>query len=341
MEKISYVVSVFACLFLIACSQEEGGRDEVMPVRVKTQRIGTSAFTSLRHYSGTVEEEVGASLSFSVPGTLQHVYVKVGSRVKKGELLASIDPTSFKSSYDAAKVTLSQAQDVYRRMKELYDKKSLPEIKWIDVQTKLQQAVSMEEVARENLTHCNIYSPFEGVISDKKAEIGQNVAPGIPVLKLNSVSRVKVRIAVPEAEVSQVILNGKAQVEVTACGGETFEGIIVEKGVEAHSLSHAYEVKISVDNPEGKLMPGMVARVTLAGAEGTSRCILPARLVQLDEHNQNFIWICQGGKAEKRVIGCGAYRAEGVEVVSGLTGNEEVIVEGQQKVSNGTVVTSK
>lgn len=100
-----------------------------------------------------------------------------GDRVAKGQLIATVDPFSMQSSYDAAKASLAQAEDAYRRMKELYDKGSLPEIKWVEVQSKLQQAKSMEEVARKNLDDCKLYAPFSGIISEKMAEVGQNIMP--------------------------------------------------------------------------------------------------------------------------------------------------------------------
>ena len=91
----------------------------------------------------------------------------LGDRVAKGQLIATVDPFSMQSSYDAAKASLAQAEDAYRRMKELYDKGSLPEIKWVEVQSKLQQAKSMEEVARKNLDDCKLYAPFSGIISER------------------------------------------------------------------------------------------------------------------------------------------------------------------------------
>lgn len=100
-------------------------------------------------------------------GTVKKIYVDLGERVTQGKLIAEIDPTSIRSSYDAAKSTLEQAEDAYKRMKLLHDKGSIAEMKWIEVQSKLQQARSMEEVARKNLKDCKLYAPYSGVISEK------------------------------------------------------------------------------------------------------------------------------------------------------------------------------
>ena len=95
------------------------------------------------------------------------VKVDLGSRVRQGQLLAALDEVSMQNTYQAAKAALKQAEDAYQRMKELHEKGSLAEMKWVEVQSKLQQAQSMEAVARKNLTDCQLYAPFSGVIAEK------------------------------------------------------------------------------------------------------------------------------------------------------------------------------
>lgn len=87
--------------------------------------------------------------------------------MRQGQLLATLDEVSMQNRYQAAKAALKQAEDAYQRMKELHEKGSLAEMKWVEVQSKLQQAQSMEAVARKNLTDCQLYAPFSGVIAEK------------------------------------------------------------------------------------------------------------------------------------------------------------------------------
>ena len=196
-----------------------------------------------------MEEENGTAVSFPTGGTIRSIDVVVGQRVGAGQVLATVDPTSVQSSYEAAKATLEQAKDAYARMKQLYDKGSLPEIQWVEVQSKLQQAESMERIARKNLDDCAIRAPFGGVISAKEMEVGQQAAPGMPVVRVVKIDRVKVKIAVPEAEIADMKVGRKAEIRVAALGDKAFEGHVVEKGVAADPLSHAYEVKLLVMNP--------------------------------------------------------------------------------------------
>ena len=262
----------------------------------------------------------------------------LGDRVAKGQLIATVDPLSMQSSYDAAKASLEQAEDAYRRMKELYDKGSLPEIKWVEVQSKLQQAKSMEEVARKNLDDCKLYAPFSGIISEKMAEVGQNIMPGLPVVKLVTANQLKVKIAVPETEIAAIATGQKATITVSALNGRVFAGTVTEKGIVANPLSRSYDVKIRVDDADKELMPGMVVEAVLSGTGMGTLHVIPAHIVQLDEQNRSFVWVNAGGKASKRIIQCGGFTSEGVIVLSGLEESEEIIVEGQQKVCENTSV---
>lgn len=333
-------MALLVLITLVGCqSKSENPQSENKPVKVKVMQIAASAMNKDKCFSGTVEEEKGTALSFSVMGTVNELHVGLGQRVKKGQLIATLDTQSMQSSYNAAKATLQQAEDGYRRMKELFDKGSLPEIKWVEAQSGLQQARAMEEIAAKSLKDCQLYAPYSGVIAQTNVEVGQNVAPGIPVAKLISEGLMKVKIAVPETEIARMALQQKAEITVPALGGQTFTGVITEKGIVANPLSRSYEVKIRLENSDPKLMPGMVTEVVLEQAEASSLCVIPASVVQLDEKNRSFVWVNEGGKARKQIICCDKFTANGVTVVSGLSDGDTLIIEGQQKVSEGTPIS--
>lgn len=341
MKTTLFSTAVLLAVLLTGCSGQNDPADSVKPVRVKAMTVTTDTPAGSNQYSGTVEEENGTSLSFATAGTVQTMHVHLGQRVSAGQLIATLDPLSLQSSYNAARATLEQAEDAYRRMKELHDKGSLPEIKWVEVQSQVEQARSMEQIAAKSLRDSKLYAPYAGVVAEKDVEVGQNVMPGVPVVRLVSTSGLKVKIAVPESEITAVAIGQKATVGVSALGGKTFAAVVVEKGVVAHSLSRSYEVKLRIEGSERDLMPGMVTDVTLAPAtaDESAVCVVPARIVQLDEHNATFVWTVVHGKAHKTVIDCGEYYADGVVVLKGLQAGDTVLVEGQQKVCEGTEVS--
>ena len=318
MKKTGNVVVLPLTLCLLGCSGEKNQEKPVEPVRVKVMEVNSSEAEVVHRFSGTIEEGTGSSLSFSVMGTVKRLHVGLGDRVTFGQLIAELDPLSLQSSYEAAKASLEQAEDAYSRMKELHDKGSLPEIQWVEVQSKLRQARSMEEIASKNLKDTRLYAPFSGVIAEKNVEAGQNVAPGVPVVKLVSLSGQEVEIIVP------------------ALNGKRYTGRIAEKGIVANALSRAYDVKIQLLEADKELMPGMLTEVRLDSQKAGILCVIPAHIVQIDEKNRSFVWVDDNGKAKKRVITCGDFTAEGVTVVEGLHQGDRIIVEGQQKVCNDT-----
>ena len=291
-----------------------------MPVLVEARIVENGASTAEKQYSGTVEEESGTPLSFATAGTVQRLYFHVGQQVAKGQLLATLDPTSLQNAYNAAHATLEQAKDAFSRMEKLHEKGSLPDIKWVEVQSKLEQAVSM--------------------IARKEVEAGQNIMPGMPVAQLVTASILRIKVAVPETEISSIEMGQEAVVRVSALDGRTFKATVTEKGVVANPLSRSYDVKLKVEGSHAELLPGMVADVSIRlSANGAdSRCVIPADIVQLDEKNTTFVWTVKNRKAHKQAISCGEYRADGVTVLSGLSLGDSIITAGQQKVCEGTEV---
>ena len=335
-----FLISVSFLFFLVSCGKTEHLKNEAEAVKVKVEKVVFSEDVYESFYSGTVKEENSTPLSFSVMGTVKSVHVGLGSVVHSGQLLATIDDSSIRSAYNAAKASLEQAEDAYNRMKELHEKGSLADIKWMDAQSKYRQACSMEEMARKNLDDCKLYAPYSGVIASKSIEIGQNVSPGLPVLNVVDRQNLNVVVSIPETEISDVNKGQRAVIVIPALADMKADGVVTEKGIKANPLSRSYEVKIKIkDNDALKgIMPGMITEVFMSGESFGQKIVIPANVLQLDENNDYFVWLNNGGKASKRTVSCGDFTANGVIVVSGLRAGDEVIVEGQQKVCEGTVI---
>ena len=342
MKSINQIALALTAVMLSACNAENNkGQAADEAVRVEVTQVKTATSDRTSRYSGTVEEESGTLLSFAVGGTVSRVLVDEGDRVGKGQLIATLDTEQLTHNHASAQAALAQAEDAYRRMEELHGKGSLPEIKWVEAQTALQRARASEQMARKQLADCRLYAPFSGVISKKFAEKGQNVGAGTQIAKLVAVGRMKVKISVPESEMAQITVGQKADVTIEALGGASMQATVTEKGVAADPLSRSYDVKLSLPKADRKLLPGMVADVALRGGNTSIACILPAHIVQIDERNNEFVWLAVGGKAVKRIVTVGGFTADGVTVTSGLADGDMVITAGAQKVSEGMRVEIK
>ena len=319
-------------ILLMSCSGQKDKSTEERVIPVKVVEITGSSLVDGQNYVGTVEEMSASSLSFQVMGNVQEILVREGQKVHKGQLLALLNRATLQDTYDASRASLVQAQDAYDRMKTLYENKSLPEIKWVEVQSKLQQAQSMESIARKNLEDASLYAPFDGVIGKRNVEAGENVQPGKPVFTLLDVGTVNIKIAVPEKEIP-FIDHRKAAITVAALGGRLFEGMVTEKGITANPVSHTYEARIKLDNRDGALLPGMVCRVRVEDKDRVTTISLPNNVIQLSHTGERYVWYLRDGKAKAVTVRIGELTDNGVQITDGLSEGDLVITDGYQKVS--------
>ena len=338
MKKVHFMMAAGALMALCSCGEKKQTAEE-QTVRVKVQQIQAEAVNGEQGFSGTIEEQSGASLSFATAGTIKRIYVNSGQTVGAGQLIAELDPTTMQNAYTIAKTALEQAQDTYNRMKELHDDGSLPEMQWIAIENQLKSATASEAMAKKALADTKLYAPFGGYIATKDAEVGQNAGPGVPVVKLVSIGSVKVKISVPEDDIQRIKKGSSMKIIVPALGNREFSGSVTERGVSADPRSRTYEVKATINNHDGQLLPGMICQAFTNYMQGTTGVFVPANLVQLDSDNNTFVWVVNGGKAVKRQIFISNETAQGAQVSGGLSDGDQIIVAGQQKVSNGMKVT--
>lgn len=295
---------------------------------------------SSQTYSGTVATGDGAEVSFTMPGTVEAIYVTAGQKVSKGQLLAKLKSGTLENNYNIAQSALAEAQDAYNRFKQLHDAKALADMRWVEVQNTLKQAENAAAIARRALDDAKVYAPVSGTIAEKLIDVGQTVVPALPAFRLVALGDVKVTIPVPEEEIARFRTGQTAGITVAALDSLHLTGKLTEKGIVANPLTRAYEVKFSVDNPDGKLLPGMLCSVRVERNDSTStpEIVLPPQSVLLAADNRNFVWIAKNGKAEQRFVETGNLTADGVAISSGLTPSDTVIIAGMQKVSDGTPI---
>lgn len=340
MNRNLHLIALLTLTLLVVGCKDAPQTATAPTIKVKTEVINPQAADGSHSFSGTVGEERGTAVSFTAGGTVKRIFVEQGQTIARGALVAEIDKATAENAYAAALAAREQAEDAVARMKKLYEAGSLAEIKWIEVQSKLRQAVSAEQIAKKGLTDCKLYAPCSGYVSEKPVEAGQNVAPGLTVVKIVDIDRVKVKVAVPEEEISAITVGSNATVTVAALGGRTFTGRVTEKSVEANPLSRTYDVKILVNNPQHTLLPGMVCEASFAAtSSGETAILLAANLVQIDVDNRPFVWCAVGDKAKKTYVTVGASVGNKVIISTGLKAGDRVIVEGQQKVSEGTKIS--
>ena len=337
MDKKVFIGYSLACIaFLFACNDRKKESETQRIIPVKTMTVSTTNNAAARRYVGTVEEESSVSLSFQAQGTIEQIFVSEGQKVKEGDLLAQIHDANLQSAYNAALASFQQAEDAYKRLDMLHENQSLPEIKYIEAKSKLEQARSLVEIAEKNLKDSRLYAPSDGVIGKRSAEAGENIMPGMQVLSLLSINTVKIKIPVPEKEIASIRNDDEATIRIPALNNKTYSGKIHEKGIIAHPFSHTYEVKVLLENYGNELLPGMVGQVGIRhSGKNDSLIWIPNNAVQIKETNTTYVWCVKDAKATAVAVKTGELTEQGVVIISGLNDGDIIITEGYQKISEG------
>lgn len=328
-------------LWMTGCNEQKDQNSE--PEKgypVKVEKISLSNEGNQNNYVGIVEESVSVPVSFLTMGQVEKVYVAEGQKVRKGQLLAELNSSNYQSMYQMALSKEKQAEDAYNRLSDLYKKGSLPEIKYIEIQTGVDQARSTAEMALKNLNDCKLFAPMDGVIGKRSIEPGMSIMPTVTALKLVKIDKVFAKVSIPENEISKIKTGDRAKLSVKALNDEKFEGSITEVGVIASPLSHTYDIKIALSNPQEKLMPGMVCSVTILNNTLTDQIVIPSNVIQINEKDQKFVYIVDSNanKVMKKYVEVGSPYNNGIIITNGLKVGDQLIVEGYQKISENSTI---
>lgn len=329
----------FALVGILCACSDKSGQKESPTVKVCTETVRYGNDYRLKPYVGQAEANTSTSVSFPTAGTLGRVYVEEGQAVKAGQLLAEINPTLLQKALQSAEALLSQARDAYDRMKYLHETNSLPEIQWVETQSKLSQAQSAYDIARKNLEDCRLLAPISGVVGRKFVQTGETVMPAQPVMTVLDINKVKVNVSIPEKEIGGIHADTECGVYVAALDGASFKGGRIVKSVQSDPMTHTYPISIHVDNPGGRLLPGMVCDVTF-GQTGTPALSVPITAVMAGTGDSRYVWVMENGTAKRKDIRTGMAYGGRIVVTEGLQAGDSVIVKGMQKLSNGSKVSA-
>ena len=320
---------VFLMLLSVILLSSCGGKKESnvkAPTRVKTQLVSPDMVDNAQTYVGIVEEREATAVSFTGMGVVKRMLVNEGQAVSKG--------------LSGAEAQMTQANDVLERYKMLHDNGSLPEVKWVEVQSKVAQAKSQLQVARKTLADCRLIAPVSGIIGKKMIGAGETAMPSQAVVSILDISTVKVKVAVPEAEVGGINASTPTSIKVEAIN-ESYHGGQIEKGVQADALTHTYDIRINVANGDRKLLPGMVANVRFVsdGSQAIGSKMIPVTAVQKKADGSLFVWtVGKDSTAHRSTVTIGQTQGNYVSVIDGLNIGDRIATEGYQKLSEGTKV---
>ena len=345
MKSDKFATALLVAVLMITACSKSGKNYEVQALRVTTETVSAEMASAKKHYVGKVEEDSSTPVSFIGMGTVGRVCIEEGQYVTKGQLIAEMDPTQCENTRQAAKAALDQALDAQQRMQVLHESQSISDIDWVNVQTKVRQAQSSLDMAEKAVKDCRLLAPCSGIVGRKQMESGMTALPSQPVCTILNIAKVKVKVSVPEKEIALFNPRQGKGTDVTvsaeAIGGKTVRSTQFILGVQGDPMTHTYDVRFIVPNPEGELLPGMVVNISTdaeSDGMGQSMITVPVRSVQQSADGHRFVWLNKNGKASRQTVEVGETQGDRIIILSGLAEGDKVIVEGYQKVSEGSEV---
>lgn len=386
---------LLSLLLLASCGgrKSEAPVEEARTVSVRTPRAVERP--ALIRASGSVEAKTTAKLGFEIAGRVAKMLVEEGQAVGAGQTLAVLSAADYEigaraaqgdadaaralaekaragaraQEIEQARAAFEQADDEYRRLEALYQRKSLAPVDFRKIEAKWKAAKEQLELAlegaraediraaeaqaakaaagldhsRKRLADTQLRAPFPGVITHRLASPGDMVSAGTPVAVLMELNPVRVNVGVPEAEIAKIRIGQTARVRIPSLTGQTFTGRVELVGFAADSASRTFAVKILVPNPALTLRAGMVAEAEIEGDRRERVLTLPGDAIVRDPQGATLVYVYFPDKQRvfSRRVQVGSPVDTEFAIVSGLTGKDRVVVAGQQLVREGSLVRTE
>ncbi|HVU98052.1 MAG TPA: efflux RND transporter periplasmic adaptor subunit [Puia sp.] len=345
---------------LTSCSGGKGQTSEIgeKPVPVT---VATAAFGGRDQIlaSGHIEAVVTTNISTRVMGRITSINVKVGDKVREGELLATIGDEDIRAKnaqtlamIDEAQAAYETAQKDYVRFSKLYQQQSatakeadMAALQLNSAKARLDAAKQMSSEVKASLSYARLTAPFSGVVTQKMAEVGSIANPGSPILTVEKTGVLQVSATVSESDISNVHLDDSATVQVESTG-KTFPGKVIQLNPSSQFTGGQYTVKISIPGyAETGLYAGMyvnvrIQRKTMHPSEDGVVLVPLTSLVSRDDLTGLYTVSAQN-TASLRWLRLGRTYGDKVEVISGLAKDEKFIRSAEGRLFNGTPVVLK
>jgi len=336
--SLIYLMTGFSLIFLLSCSQKEKRNvgEEIIPVKV----IPVKKYTIERKldFTGNIEPNKKNNLGAQMAGKIQKIYVDAGDRVKKGDLLVQMDDAQLTQ----ARVQYELAKQDYQRMKPLLAEGSISQQQFDQIKGRYESARAAYELILENT---RIRAPFDGVVSTRWMNEGEvfTLIPGAAgppaILTLMQLNPVKIKVNVSESDFSRIHLGMPAEIRVDVLPNQQFSGKVSRIDPAIDPLSRTFSIEITVPNEKEILRPGMFARVSILVGKETVVAVPRSTLIRQVGTSHYYGFVVQNGIAHRRDIKRGATFNHLIEVLDGLQEGEQIVIEGQYRLKDGSKVS--
>ncbi|HHB1595447.1 TPA: multidrug efflux RND transporter periplasmic adaptor subunit VmeY [Vibrio campbellii] len=365
MQKKPLVALMAATAILAGCGEASNAQKGAPAPLVVTQDVTIIDYQPSKSYIGRIEAVEDTNITAQVSGYLEARHFDEGQMVEKGQLLYSIEPSSFEAQVASAKAALAQAKAVlkkaeldHQRGKNLLPRGSISQSEFdaltatlLGARAELEAANAQLKLAEVNLSYTQIRAPFSGRISDSKVSTGDLLSPSSGILTtLVSLDPVHTSFSVSERERLNLGMDGikgdgsaessGVEVQLELENGEYFEhlGQLDFLGNRINTQTGTIAMRAVVPNPDQKLLPGQHIKVNLRDKNAKDVIVIPRRAVQTDLEGDFAMVMAEGNVAERRNVELSAQVEQGIIIKDGLDKDDTVITQGLQRVRNGVEV---
>lgn len=328
-------------LLLSACQQPDNSVEEIRPVRVTT--AGTLGNTPSDSFAGQIRARTETDRAFRIGGKMVAKLVNSGEHVKKGQVLARLDPSDTsldisakQAQLAAAESDLAQQQLNLQRYQQLLAKQFISQAQVDSQQNGVNAARAKRDEARAQLaasrnqgSYTQLLADADGIVSQMLAEPGQVVAAGQPVARLAHDGEREAAIQVPENALQQVRQQKQFVVTLWA-GKQQFEGSLRELAGDADPATRTYAARISLPHASA-LALGQTVTVTLSGngASQSQSLRLPLTAL-LDEQGKHYVWVVDDKtlRVSRRAVSVQSIDSQSVTLQGGVRPGEKVVSAG-------------
>ncbi len=346
-----YLPPLLFALIINGCgSDQESTNSDAVLRPVKTLTVGEHIGGFTREFPGVVDAVRKADLAFRVAGKLQSMHVHEGDVVELGQVLAELDKTDYQIQLQSSQANYEQARGDFQRAQELVKKGYLSSSDYDALKAKQSTAKASLDTARQNLTYTTLYAPFSGRVAKRHQENFEDIAAGQPIFTLYDLSAYTVKVDLPES----FIVNITSDTDIPPTIFATFDTIpgkqfplkFKEVATQPDPSTKTYQVSlIMAPDSNYNILPGMSVRVTgkspLPTRGQSTGIFVPAVAVQEDAEGR-FVYLAKPttgdgrmAKVHRAEVSTGRLTEFGVEIISGLSADDRVIVAGVSKMRDG------
>ncbi|MFH1406452.1 MAG: efflux RND transporter periplasmic adaptor subunit [Candidatus Omnitrophota bacterium] len=347
-QKYLLFVICYALFAVMGCAKEtqEKRRVEAPLVRVITPITGEIA--SRISLTGTIVPWQDTYIAPKIQGRVEKILVEEGQKVKKDQPLILVEKIDYELSVQksqaalmSANANLENAVANFSRMKKLLERDTISkqeydrfEAAYKSAQAQAKDAQASLSISEDKLANTSINAPFEGFIAEKLTEVGEQVSSAEPVIRIANINKVKVEADVPQNFLGQIKEGKSVKVKVDTYPGEVFSGKIFSIRPIADLATRTFNVKIELDNPKYLLRGGMFANVDIMLERRQKALILPRDAVLFKE-GKAYVFVVEDLAARRRDLELGISEENNVEILSGISKEDIIVVSGQGGLDEG------